>query len=621
MYILNKSMSKSFNQVCKLFEKIENTASRLDMTSLMGDFLKQCNIDDIEMISYLVQGRVAPMFVSSEFNYSEKSLLNLINGYIKRIDKDIDVFNIRNEKGDIGDVVYEISNNLGSRNKRYTIKDVYELLWDIVNTSGTGSVERKDNLVMNFLSSSTAIESKYFSRIVCGSLRLGLHSKTMMDVFSYMVTGDKDLSDEFGRVYGVSSDIGYVASKLDNFDKEKVLKNLEDIGVNPGFPVLSRLVERVGSFDEVIDRFGGKFLVQGKFDGLRLQIHKYNKDEILKRNVVWKSYLKDRSQGLNLFVRSDDDTVVKLFTRNLEDVTEMFPEVVEDAKNFPLDSFILDSEVLGWDYTNDTFLSYQTTMQRKRKYEVGDIREKIPVKAMLFDIVYLNGKDLTQFDTFRRVEILEENFGNVDDSLRVAQTTVVNSVEELKKLFDEYVSQGLEGVIVKQLSGGYDAGKRNFEWIKIKKSIDRGLVDTIDMVVVGYYYGSGRRAELGIGALLGAVYNEEEDRYDAICKVGTGISDELFKNILENLKGFATLKKTKNVVVNDVLKPDVWVRPKFVITVDADEVTRDISKDKNGVGNGLSLRFPRLVEWDRGKGIENITTVKELIAMFELRDK
>ena len=260
-------------------------------------------------------------------------------------------------------------------------------------------------------------------------------------------------------------------------------------------------------------------------------------------------------------------------------------------------------------------------MQRKRKYEVGDIREKIPVKAMLFDIVYLNGKDLTQFDTFRRVEILEENFGNVDDSLRVAQTTVVNSVEELKKLFDEYVSQGLEGVIVKQLSGGYDAGKRNFEWIKIKKSIDRGLVDTIDMVVVGYYYGSGRRAELGIGALLGAVYNEEEDRYDAICKVGTGISDELFKNILENLKGFATLKKTKNVVVNDVLKPDVWVRPKFVITVDADEVTRDISKDKNGVGNGLSLRFPRLVEWDRGKGIENITTVKELIAMFELRDK
>jgi DNA ligase-1 len=614
-------MSKSFNQVCKLFEKVENTASRLDMTSLMGGFLKQCDIDDIQMISYLVQGRVAPMFVSSEFNYSEKSLLNLIDGYIKRIDNNINVFDIRNEKGDIGDVVYEISDKLSKNNKRYSVKDVYELLWDIVNTSGTGSVERKDNLVMNFLSSSTAIESKYVSRIVCGSLRLGLHSKTMMDVFSYTVTGDKELSDEFSRVYGVSSDIGYVAGKLDNFDKKKVLKELEDVSVNPGFPVLSRLVERVGSFDEVIDRFGEEFLVQGKFDGLRLQIHKYKKDEILKRKVIWKSYLKDKSQGLNLFAPSDDDTVVKLFTRNLEDITDMFPEVVEDAKSLPLDSFILDSEVLGWDYAHDTFLSYQTTMQRKRKYEIGDVRERIPAKAMLFDILYLNGKDLTQVDTYKRIEILEKNFGNVDDSLRVAKTTKVTNIKELKDLFNKYISQGLEGLIVKQLNGGYNAGQRNFEWIKIKKSIDRGLVDTVDMVVVGYYYGSGRRAELGIGALLGAVYNEEEDRYDAICKVGTGISDELFKNILENLKGFATLKKTKNIVVNDVLKPDVWVRPHFVITVDADEITRDISKDKNGVGNGLSLRFPRLVEWDRDKGIENITTVRELTEMFEVRNR
>ncbi|MDD3840969.1 MAG: ATP-dependent DNA ligase [Clostridia bacterium] len=614
-------MSKSFNQVCKVLEKVENTTGRLDMTSLMGDFLKQCDIEDIQMISYLVQGRVAPMFINSEFNYSEKSLLNLIDSYLKRINKGIDVFLLRQEKGDIGDVVYEISEKLDTKNKRYTVKNVYELLWDIVNTSGTGSVERKDNLVMAFLSSSTPIEAKYFSRIVCGSMRLGLHSKTMMDVFSYMVSGDKELSDEFSRVYGVSSDIGYVASKLDNFDKENVVKELEDISVNPGFPVLSRLVERVGSFDEVIDRFGGEFLVQGKFDGLRLQIHKYNRGDISKRKVLWKSYIKDKSQGLNLFGSESSDCVVKLFTRNLEDVTDMFPEVVEDAKNLSLESFILDSEVLGWDYAHDTFLSYQTTMQRRRKYEIGNIREKIPAKAMLFDILYLNGKDLTQLDTYKRVEILEKNLGSIDDSLRVAKTSKVTSVEELKNLFDQYVSQGLEGVIVKQLTGGYDAGQRNFEWIKIKKSIDRGLVDTIDMVVVGYYYGSGRRAELGIGALLGAVYNEEDDRYDAICKVGTGISDELFKNILENLKGFETLKRTKNVVVNDVLKPDVWVRPNFVITVDADEITRDISKDKKGVGNGLSLRFPRLVEWDRDKGIENITTVKELTEMFEAKNR
>jgi DNA ligase-1 len=572
------------------------------------------------MISYLVQGRIAPKFVDSEFNYSEKSLTNLLEGYFDEKDKDVNITKIRQETGDVGDTVFEISDKLSKKEKERTIKEVYEILWEIVNTTGTGSVDRKGKLIIKFLNSSTALEAKYFIRIVCGQLRLGLHSKTMMDVFSYAVRGNKELSDEFNRVYGVSSDIGYVAKKLDDFEEKKVKKNLEDVGITPGFPVLSRLVERVGTFEEAVDRLGDKFLVQGKFDGLRLQIHKYSKKEVDKRNVVWKEYLVDKSQGLDLFAGANNgNIVVKLFTRNLEDVTDMFPEVVEDVRKLDIDSFILDSEVLGWNYSEDTFLSYQTTMQRKRKYEIGDVRKEIPVKAMLFDILYLEGKDLTQKDTKTRVDILEKELGDIDNSLRVAETLELSSVEELKEIFDRYVNQGLEGVIVKQLEGGYSAGKRNFEWIKLKKSMNRGLIDTVDMVVVGYYYGSGRRAELGIGALLGAVYNEDENRYEAICKVGTGISDDLFKEILESLKGFETLKRTKDVVVNDSLKPDVWVRPHFIITVDADEVTKDISKGDD-IGNGLSLRFPRLVEWDREKSLEEITTVVELTRIYEAKN-
>jgi DNA ligase-1 len=612
-------MAKSFKQLCKLFEKLENTAGRLDMTSLMGEFLKQCSLDDIQVISYLVQGRIAPQFVNSEFNYSEKSLINLLVQYFNDKGMNINVSNIRQDTGDIGDTVFEVSDELIQRRKTRSIEKVYKILWDIVNISGSGSVERKGNLILKFLTTASDIEAKYFVRIVCGQLRLGLHSKTMMDVFSYVVTGDKDLSDEFDRVYGVSSDIGYVASKLDEFDKEKVVEELQDVAVTPGFPVLSRLVERVGTFDEVVERLGDELLVQGKFDGLRLQIHKYNKEDVNKRDVIWKQYLINKEQGLNLFAgANEDDVIVKLFTRNLEDVTDMFPEVVDDVRDLDIESFILDSEVLGWDYSNDTFFSYQMTMQRKRKYEVGSIKEKIPVKAMLFDLLYLNGKDLTTLDTIDRINRLEITFKDIDNSLRVAKTLRLKSVEEIKEVFDNYVNKGLEGLIVKQLKGGYQAGKRNFEWIKLKKSMDRGLVDTVDMVVVGYYYGSGRRAELGIGALLGAIYNEEEERYDAICKIGTGISDELFKKILEKLTGIETLKKTKDVVVNDVLKPDVWVRPRYVITVDADEITRDISKDNN-VGNGLSLRFPRLVEWDREKALEDITTVDELTRIFEAR--
>jgi DNA ligase-1 len=620
MYIKESSMAKSFKEVCKLFEEVEETSGRLDMTSLMGDFLKQCDIYDIQVISYLVQGRVAPKFVDSEFNYSEKSLTTLLQEHFKG--QDIDVKGLRQETGDIGDTLFELSDKLKKRAKSRSVKEVYELLWDIVNTSGTGSVDRKGNLVINFLTSTSDIEAKYFSRIVCGSLRLGLHSKTMMDVFSYAVTGDKELSDEFDRVYGVSSDIGYVAKFLDNFNKEKILEGMDKVSITPGLPVLARLVERVGSFEEAVERLGEGFLIQGKFDGLRLQIHKYSKEDVLKREVIWQEYLENKSQGLNLFgAANQEESIVKLYTRNLEDVTDMFPEIVEDAQNIGIKSFILDSEVLGWDYENDTFLSYQKTMQRKRKYEIEKVKKAIPVKAMLFDLLYLEGRDLTQENTSERINMLERNLGDIDNSLRVAQTDRMSSAQELREIFDKYIEQGLEGVIVKQLEGGYSAGKRNFEWIKLKKSMDSGLVDTVDMVVVGYYYGSGRRAELGIGALLGAIYNEEENRYDAVCKVGTGISDGLFKEIKSDLQGIEVLKKTKDVEVVDGLESDVWVKPKFVITVDADEVTRDIGKDKKGVGNGLSLRFPRLVEWDREKGLENITSVKELERIFEAKGK
>ncbi|MCD4810991.1 ATP-dependent DNA ligase [bacterium] len=614
-------MKKTFKELCELFDNVENTSSRLDMTSLMSDFLKQCTLYDIQVISYLVQGRVAPMFVDKEFNYSEKSFINLVEGFFKSKGKRVGFSKMRKEMGDIGDCVAQVSTDLRKKVVERSIGEVYELLWRVVNTTGLGSVERKGNMVMEFLQSSSSIEAKYFSRIVCGSLRLGMHSKTMMDVFSYMVVGDKGLSEEFNRVYGVSSDIGYVASLLNSFKKDQVEKNIKDISVTPGFPVLARLVERVGSFEEVFERLGDEILVQPKFDGLRLQIHRFRKDDLLKREVIWQKFLVEESAGMNLFESSDEgeDVVVKLFTRNLEDVTGMFPEVVKEARQVKgVKNFILDSEVLGWDYSKDTFLSYQETMQRKRKYDIDVVRESIPVKSLIFDMLYLNGKDLTTIDTDKRVEKMEKIFGGKKGSIEVAETLRVGKVEELKKSFDNYVNnKGLEGVIVKQIKGGYRAGTRNYEWIKLKKSMENGMVDTVDFVVVGYYMGSGRRSQLGIGALLGAIYNEENNTYDAICKIGTGISDELFKRIITDLKPLVVSDIPKKVVVSELLKPDVWVIPKFVITTDADEVTRDISKDKNGVGNGLSLRFPRLVEWDRDSSLENVTTVRDLTAIFE----
>ena len=172
---------------------------------------------------------------------------------------------------------------------------------------------------------------------------------------------------------------------------------------------------------------------------------------------------------------------------------------------------------------------------------------------------------------------------------------------------------GLEGVIVKDVDGGYSPGARDFEWIKIKKSIDNNLVDTVDLVVLGYYLGSGKRSKFGIGAILGGVYNPDSETYESVTKIGTGITDEQWGTIKGRLDTIVVKEKPKNVAIEGIMKPDVFVSPEVVITVDADEVS--VNRKSESVARGLSLRFPRLIEFDRDKNPEDATTIDELLLM------
>jgi DNA ligase-1 len=295
----------------------------------------------------------------------------------------------------------------------------------------------------------------------------------------------------------------------------------------------------------------------------------------------------------------------------------MFPEIVEAAKQIPSSSFILDSEVIGWNSGTETFKSYQDTMTRRRKYGVGNARQDVPVKAFLFDILSLDGKDLLEVDTEKRLELLEDLDLAKGSSLAVSESVEVKTPEQAQEQFDKWTKMGLEGLIAKQKMGGYAPGDRNYEWIKMKKSISKDLVDSVDLVVLGYYYGSGKRAGFGVGAILGGVYNPEKEQYESVTSIGTGITDEMFKVILGRLETVAAPSQPKSVVVEDILKPDVWVHPEVVITVEADSISKAIGK-KDKPAAGLSLRFPRLIEFDRDKDPQDATSVKELEEMYKI---
>lgn len=599
-----------FNEVANIFEQIEKTSSRNEITTLLSNFYKSLTKEEGQILSYMVLGRVAPFFVNSEFNYSEKSLLTLLSNYEKvHLGKE-EIKEKRVELGDIGDTTKHFCQEAKFKSQDLTIREIYDTLWDIVNIQGSGSVEKKNTTILDTLQKLSPLESKYFVRIICGQLRFGISFKTLLDVFSFLISGNKDIREELDRAYGVSADIGYIYSIIAKKGLDKAVVGLNSVKLQPGIPVLPRLVERVGKFEETFERTGVPALVQSKYDGLRCQIHKYESKDYEEREYVWAKYIKKKDIGL--FDISSSGVEVKLFTRNLEDITDMFPEIVESAKLVDEKSFILDSEVLG--FKDGTFLSFQETMQRRRKYGVTDTSKDIPVKGMVFDVLYLNNEDLLSKDTVQRVEVLESI--KLIGSLERCETKRVETLEGLMEIFYENVDQGYEGVIVKMKTGGYLPGVRNYDWIKLKKSMMNALVDTVDLVCVGYYYGSGRRSDLGVGAVLGALYNEKMDVYEAICKVGTGISDEQLKDIRKQLDMKIKKEQPESVLCPEYLKPDVWVYPDIVFSVEADEITSRLGQEE--IGGGLSLRFPRLIEWDRDKSATDATRVTELEEMFKM---
>jgi DNA ligase 1 len=597
----------TFLQVCKVFENVEKTSSRNEMADIFSNFYKNLNKQESQILSYLILGRVAPHFVNSEFNYSERSFLSLLKDLIKTKELKEDIDKKRKNIGDIGDTMQYFSEKLKYRSKNIALTEIYEILWKIVNTTGTGSVDIKNKIIVEILEKISPLEAKYFSRIVCGSLRFGVSDKTLLDVFSYVIQGDKGLRDELDRAYGVYADIGYICSLIVDGTKEEVEKRLKNVKMQPGIPVKPRLVERVSTFEEVFERLGDSILAQYKYDGLRCQIHKFKAEDSFETENIWREYVKDSGEE-SLFTTQKNDFDIKLFTRNLEDVTEMFPEIVQEAINMKEESFILDSEVLGWNTEEGKFLTFQETMQRRRKHNIKEMQGLAPVRAVVFDILFLNNNDISRKDTQQRVDILRDI--KTGDSITMEDTKEINSLDELNVLFDEAMDLGLEGIIVKNKKGGYLPGVRNYEWIKLKKSMDSKLVDSIDLVVIGYNLGSGRRSGLGIGSVLGALYNPKEDVFEGVCNVGTGFKDEDLKSVYTSLKKYVLEKKPKNVRVEDSLIPDVYVEPSIVFTVEADEVSK--RKDSNI----YSLRFPRLIEWGRDKGITEVVTKKELEGMY-----
>lgn len=574
----------TFAELAQRFFVIEQESSRLTITTLLGDLFANLTPEEARVVSYLALGTIRPVFLGTQFNFGAKGMEYVAARLLKcSIDA---VMERMSALGDWGDVIAEGD---WEGDQSATILSVYEDLERFESISGTGSFDEKIIFFVALLRSVNSRAARYIVRIVMQNLRLGFSDMTLLDGFSWMLQGDKKAKPAIERAYNVSADIGKIAFLV----VDGGLPALREIEIEVGVPIRPAAAERMMTAEDIIAKIGPCF-AQPKYDGFRLQVH----------------------------VKTDEfgNKKVSFFSRNLLDMSHMFPDLSEAVRCLPCKSIICEGEALAFDEVSGSYLPFQETVKRRRKHKIDSFAQDMPLRLVLFDILYQDGRSYISQELRLRYELLQRSIIFCENSvLQVAEQVECDTAEALESYFLSCVGDGLEGIMAKRQDGVYQPGKRNFNWIKLKR-IERGVLDdTIDVVVLGYYQGEGRRSAFGIGALLVGVYNKEHDKFESIAKIGTGLSDIEWVSIREQCDQEKIAEKPVDVLVAKNLWPDVWVAPRMVVVVRADEITKSPIHTAGSSKNtsGFALRFPRFISLRNDKSAVDATTVREIRTMFE----
>ncbi len=560
----------TFAKLSDYFQKLESTASRNEMVVILAQLFKDASTDEIDKVVYLTQGRVAPLYEPVEFGMAEKMVVKaLARAFDSSEEKVTELFK---KSGDLGETAEKLSDSGRGQND---VKTIFEKLLEITRAGGEGSVEKKIEILANLFKESSPLENRFLARIPVDKMRLGFSDMTVLEGLSWMLDGTKKHKDKIEASYNIRPDLGFIA---------KAVKENKFLSVKPvvGTPILVMRAERLKNADEIVEKMGGSAAVEPKIDGLRTQLH------------VGKE--------------------IRIYSRGLENVTAMYPDLVTAAKKeLDCKEVILDGESIAFDPKTGKYLQFQETVQRKRKYDVQSFSESVPLRLIIFDCLYLNGESLLNKPYLDRRAVIEKLLKN-GKILVPARMTIVDKPEELKNIFDTEIKNGQEGIMAKKLDGVYQAGARGWNWIKLKSSYEGKLSDTIDAVVMGYDFGQGKRNKFGVGAFLIGVYDQKTDSYKTVSKVGTGLTDEEWRQLVTSGQGLVTSEKPKNYDVNKIMNVDVWLKPKLVGVFRADQITKSPMHTA-----GYALRFPRLDNWRTDKQPEDSTSLKEIEEMVKLQ--
>ncbi|WP_434730970.1 ATP-dependent DNA ligase [Thermogladius sp. KZ2Tp1] len=586
-----------FKVLADTFESLESITARTQMVNILVALLKKTPPEIIDRVVYIIEERLWPDWKGlPELGIAEKSIIRAIAVATGQSDDVVE----RTAKtlGDLGKAAESLISAVREKQKRatsllsfvttrkeLTVSRVYDTFARIAMAQGEGSKDIKIRLLSGLLAEASPKEARYIVRFAEGKLRLGVGEATLMDALAVAFGGGSFARPIIERAYNLRADLGEVARVV----ATKGIEELKALKPVVGIPIRPMLAERHNNPKEILEKVGGVGYVEYKYDGERAQVHKKG-DEVV------------------------------IFSRRLENITHQYPDVVDYVRRgVKAEEAIVEGEIVAIDPDTGEFKPFQELMHRKRKHDVQSVVKEIPVRVYLFDLLYLNGVDYTIKPLPERRRALEEVVEK-NEGLDIAEYITVKNPVELEKFFMEAISDGAEGVMVKAVhkDSVYQAGTRGWLWVKFKRDYRSEMIDTVDLVVVGAFYGRGRRGGK-FGALLMAAYNEEKDVFETVCKVGSGFTDEDLNQLPDLLKPHTVDKKPARVVSN--IEPDVWVVPKLVAEIIGAELTlsplHTCAVGKVRADAGISIRFPRFIRWRDDKGPEDATTSNELVEMYK----
>ncbi|HKF77713.1 MAG TPA: ATP-dependent DNA ligase [Candidatus Dormibacteraeota bacterium] len=574
-----------YETVAEAYRDLEQVSSRLALIDRLAALLTETPAEVLPTVCYLCQGLIAPEFAGVDLGLAEKLAVRAVATATGAEAEQV-AARVR-ETGDLGQAAEQMLNGtVGDRAPSLEVTLVVGTLHQIAEAEGQGSQGRKLDLLAGLLAQATPLEARYLLRLVTGSLRLGIGTPTILDALAQLYAGGRADRPVLERAYSICCDLGLVAATL----AEGGLAAVEQLRVSPGNPVRAMLAQRLSDAAEILAKLGGECAAEYKYDGVRVQAHR------------------------------TADGAIELFTRRLERVSTQFPDVVDVLREGlgPREA-IIEGEVVAFDPAAEELRPFQEVMFRRRKYGISEAVRDVPVGLFCFELLYADGEDLTRLSYPERRARLAQAI-TLSPRLRLTTATEVSTPAALDAAFEQAVTDGCEGLVCKSVSpdAGYRAGARGWLWIKLKRDYRTELSDTVDLVVVGAFYGRGRRAGV-YGALLLAAYDPAADVFRTVSKCGTGFSDAELAALPARLAPLQRPERPARVDAAQV--PDVWFEPGLVLEILSAELTLSphytagwglVREDA-----GLAMRFPRFTgRWRDDKSAQDATTIDELVDLY-----